>query len=50
LRNAGAQWVDQEAVTDENLVTARKPDDIPAFNRAMIALFNCATGEARKAA
>jgi protease I len=50
LRNAGAQWVDREAVTDENLVTARKPDDIPAFNRAMIALFNCATGEARKAA
>jgi protease I len=50
LRNAGAQWVDQEAVTDENLVTARKPDDIPAFNRAMIALFSCAAGEARKAA
>jgi protease I len=50
LRNAGAQWVDQEAVTDENLITARKPDDIPAFNRAMIALFSCVIGEARKAA
>jgi protease I len=50
LRNAGAQWVDQEAVTDENLVTARKPDDITAFNRAMIALFSCVIGEARKAA
>ena len=40
LRNAGAEWVDEEAVTDGNLVTARKPDDIPAFNRAMIELFS----------
>jgi deglycase len=32
--------VDQEAVTDGNLVSARKPDDIPAFNRAMIELFS----------
>ena len=39
LRNAGAQWVDQEAVTDQGLVTSRKPADIPAFNRAMIDLF-----------
>jgi protease I len=39
LRNAGAQWMDQEAVTDGNLVSSRKPDDIPAFNREMIALF-----------
>lgn len=39
LENAGAQWVDQEAVVDGNLVTSRKPDDIPAFNREMIALF-----------
>jgi protease I len=39
LRNAGADWVDQESVVDGNLVTSRKPDDIPAFNRAMIALF-----------
>jgi len=36
VRNAGAEWVDKEAVVDGNLVTARKPDDIPAFNRAMI--------------
>ena len=43
LRNAGAEWTDREAVTDGNLVTSRKPDDIPAFNRAMIELF----GEAR---
>jgi protease I len=39
LRNAGAEWVDQEAVVDGNLVSSRKPDDIPAFNREMIALF-----------
>ncbi len=39
LENAGAEWVDQEAVVDDNLVTSRKPDDIPAFNREMIALF-----------
>jgi protease I len=39
LRNAGAQWVDEEVVVDRNLVTSRKPDDIPAFNREMIALF-----------
>lgn len=39
LRNAGADWVDQESVTDNNIVTARKPDDIPAFNAAMIERF-----------
>jgi len=40
LRNAGAEWMDQEAVADGNLVSSRKPDDIPAFNRAMIDLFS----------
>ena len=40
LRNAGAEWVDQEVVVDGNLVSSRKPDDIPAFNRAMIALLS----------
>jgi len=39
IENAGAQWVDEGAVVDGNLVTSRKPDDIPAFNREMIALF-----------
>jgi len=39
LRNAGAQWVDQEVVVDGNLVSSRNPDDIPAFNREMIKLF-----------
>jgi protease I len=40
LENAGAEWVDQEAVVDGNLVSSRKPDDIPAFNREMISLFS----------
>jgi protease I len=39
LKNAGANWVDQEVVNDRGLVTSRKPDDIPAFNREMIRLF-----------
>ena len=39
LRNAGARWIDEEVVVDGNLVTSRKPDDIPAFNREMVALF-----------
>jgi protease I len=39
LKNAGAEWVDQEVVTDQGLVTSRKPDDIPAFNRKMIEEF-----------
>ena len=39
LRNAGAQWVDEEAVVDGNLVTSRKPDYLPAFNAKMIDLF-----------
>jgi protease I len=43
LINAGAQWVDEEAVTDGNLVTSRKPDDIPAFNRAAIEVFSQST-------
>jgi len=36
LANAGAEVVDREVVVDENLITSRKPDDIPAFNRAVI--------------
>ena len=39
LRNAGAQWLDQEVVVDGALVTSRKPDDIPAFCQEMIATF-----------
>jgi protease I len=36
LKNAGAHWVDKEVVTDGQFITSRKPDDIPAFNRAVI--------------
>jgi len=39
LRNAGANWVDREVVVDNGLVTSRKPDDIPAFNRKMVEEF-----------
>ena len=39
LRNAGAEWVDQEVVVDNGLVTSRRPDDIPAFNAKMIEEF-----------
>jgi protease I len=39
IRNAGGHWVDQEVVTDNGVVTSRKPDDIPAFNRKMIEEF-----------
>jgi protease I len=38
LRNAGAEWVDQQVVKDSNWVSSRKPDDIPAFNEAVIEL------------
>ena len=43
LKNAGANWVDKEVVVDQKLVTSRKPDDIPAFNREMIQLFKAAS-------
>ena len=39
IRNAGGDWVDEEVVVDDGLVTSRKPDDIPAFNRRMIEEF-----------
>jgi protease I len=40
IRNAGGEWVDREVVSDNGLVTSRKPDDILAFNREMIAAFS----------
>jgi protease I len=48
LKNAGAIWVDKEVVSDQNLVTSRKPDDIPAFNREMIRLFADARQQMRE--
>lgn len=36
LKNAGVNWVDQEVVVDQGLVTSRSPNDLPAFNRKMV--------------
>ena len=40
IRNAGGNWVDQEVVVDGNLISSRKPDDIPAFNQKVIEVFS----------
>ncbi len=50
LRNAGAEWIDEEMVRDGNLVSSRKPDDIPAFNRGMLELFSKMMAEAEPVA
>jgi protease I len=47
LKNAGASWVDKEVVNDKGVVTSRRPDDIPAFNREMIRLFSEGQGKSR---
>src|ERR1700723_2499231 len=44
IRNAGGTWVDEEVVLSNGVVTSRKPDDIPAFNRQMIDLFSKGAG------
>lgn len=36
LKNAGASWVDREVVVDKGIITSRKPDDLPAFNKAIL--------------
>jgi len=36
LKNAGAEWVDEEVVVDNGLITSRRPYDLPAFNKKMI--------------
>jgi protease I len=43
ILNAGGAWLDQDVVVDGNLVTSRKPDDLPAFNREILKMF----GESR---
>jgi protease I len=50
LINAGAEWVDRAVVTDNGLVTSRKPDDIPAFNEKMIEEFAEGAHRAQKSA
>jgi len=44
LKNAGAEWVDREVVVDDGLVSSRKPEDLPAFNRKMIEEFGKGRG------
>lgn len=48
LRNAGAEWLDAPVVVDGNLVSGRKPDDIPVFNHAMLRLFEEAARKLRE--
>jgi protease I len=40
IRNAGGHWVDEEVITDQNLTTSRKPDDLQAFNERLIREFS----------
>jgi len=47
LRNAGATWVDEEVHVDGDLITSRKPDDLPAFCSAMIHAFARAPSPSR---
>jgi protease I len=49
LRNAGADWVDERVVTDGNLITSRKPDDLPAFIAALIEAVEHGVDSARSA-
>ena len=49
LINAGANWVDKEVVVDNGIITSRKPDDIPAFNKKMIEEFAEGTHKQRLA-
>lgn len=48
IKNAGGSWADEEVVVSNNVVTSRKPDDIPAFNREMIELFSKGSAESGK--
>jgi protease I len=50
LRNAGAQWVDEEVVVDGNLISSRKPQDLPAFNQALVERFGATADTAQRQA
>jgi protease I len=50
IRNAGGDWVDREVMTDMGIVTSRKPEDIPAFNRKMLEEFTEGVHGASRAA
>ena len=49
LRNAGAEWVDERLVTDGNLITSRKPDDLPAFIAGLLEAVQHGADSARSA-
>ncbi|HZP05184.1 MAG TPA: type 1 glutamine amidotransferase domain-containing protein [Terracidiphilus sp.] len=49
LKNAGANWVDQEVATDGQFITSRKPDDIPAFSRTIIETVSGSAQQSRAA-
>ena len=49
MRNAGANWKDEECVRDRNWVSSRKPDDLPAFNRESVRALSEARTSARRA-
>ncbi|CAN5587613.1 type 1 glutamine amidotransferase domain-containing protein [soil metagenome] len=49
LRNAGATWVDEEVVVDDNVITSRTPDDLPAFTSALIEAVHHGPDSARSA-
>ena len=49
IRNAGGEWVDEQVVVDQGLVTSRKPDDLPAFNDKIVEEF-CEGKHAEQAA
>lgn len=48
LRNSGAQWVDEEVVTDKGVVTSRNPQDLPAFNAKIVEEFAEGNHSARR--
>jgi protease I len=50
IRNAGGRWEDKEVIRDRNWVSSRQPQDIPAFNREMLALFSEARATQTRAA
>jgi protease I len=49
LRNAGATWVDEEVQVDDNIVSSRKPDDLPAFCKTIVETFARTPAGARAA-
>jgi protease I len=50
LKNAGAEWVDEPVVVDQGLVTSRRPEDLDAFSREMVAEFAAGRHAGQRAA